>query len=111
MSAARIADVGREVREEDIEIVAAQAPAHATREQIVAALYAAAHDIAGAVAALWDARPIAVGTVRDEQQRKWDEIRERCDDISRGRLQALAQRRAAQDAPTADSAAGGAALA
>jgi len=102
MSASQIRDLGREVSEAEVAFVLAQAPAETTEAEATAALYAAAHDAAAAIAALWNV-PQVSGKVRTDIQRKWDDIRERSDDISRGRMQMLAQRDAAKRAPTAVS--------
>jgi len=53
--------------------------------------------------ALWKV-PQVSGKIRTETQRKWDDIRARSDDISRGRMEMLAQRDEAKRAPTAVSA-------
>jgi hypothetical protein len=103
MSSAQIRDLGREVSEADVAFVLAQAPADTTAAEATAALYAAAHDAAAAIAALWKV-PQVSGKIRTETQRKWDDIRARSDDISRGRMEMLAQRDEAKRAPTAVSA-------
>jgi len=111
MSTEQIADLGREVTDTDVAFVIAQAPQGTTDAEAAAALYAAAHDASAAIVALWKIPQVSVGKVRTEEQLKWDDIRARSDDIARGRLQMQAQRQAAQAAPTAASAQGGATIA
>lgn len=93
----------RIVSDADIAAVSAQAPAEATRADIIKALYAANHDVPTAVSKLWGVAEPAP-PARTAEQQHWDTIRKNANEMTAMLNDSRAQMAASAPAPDHDPA-------